>query len=85
MARHTPTLLWSLCHQVDCTQEQELCQRHNVRGYPTLLLFEDGMVVKKYSGNRQLNDLIAFVKRNFHPIGAEVEQEKMEEAKEVKY
>ena len=85
MARHTPTLLWSLCHQVDCTQEQELCQRHNVRGYPTLLLFEGGMVVKKYSGNRQLNDLIAFVKRNFHPIGAEVEQEKMEEAKEVKH
>ena len=42
------------------------------------------MVVKKYSGNRQLNDLIAFVKRNFHPIGAEVEQEKLEEAKEVK-
>ena len=42
------------------------------------------MVVKKYSGNRQLDDLIAFVKRNFHPIGVEVEQEKPEEAKEVK-
>ena len=43
------------------------------------------MVVKRYSGNRQLNDLIAFVKRNFHPVGAEVEQQKPEDAKEVEH
>ena len=43
------------------------------------------MVVKKYSGSRQLDDLIAFVKRNFHPVGAEVEQQKPEEPKEVEH
>ena len=83
--RHDSHRLCSPCHQVDCTQEQALCQTHNVRGYPTLLLFEDGMVVKKYSGSRQLDDLIAFVKRNFHPVGAEVEQQKPEEPKEVEH
>lgn len=49
---------------MDCTQNQELCQRHGVRGYPTLLLFEDGLVMEKYSGNRALDKLVKFVEKN---------------------
>jgi len=49
---------------VDCTQNQELCQRHGVRGYPTLLLFEDGLVMEKYSGNSALDKLVKFVEKN---------------------
>lgn len=49
---------------MDCTQNQELCQRNGVRGYPTLLLFEDGLVMEKYSGNRALDKLVKFVEKN---------------------
>jgi len=35
-----------------------------VRGYPTLLLFEDGLVMEKYSGNRALDKLVKFVEKN---------------------
>ncbi len=50
--------------QVDCTEEKETCQRQGVRGYPTLVLFEDGLVVTKYTGSRTLEDLSAFVTDN---------------------
>ena len=32
-----------------------------MKGYPTLLLFEDGLVREKYSGSRDLQELIKFV------------------------
>ena len=35
-----------------------------MRGYPTLLLFEDGLFMEKYSGNRALDKLIEFVEEN---------------------
>ena len=31
---------------VDCTQQQSLCQRYTVRGYPTLLFFNGGKPVR---------------------------------------
>jgi thioredoxin-like negative regulator of GroEL len=30
---------------VDCTQQNAVCQRYPVRGYPTLILFKDGQLV----------------------------------------
>lgn len=50
--------------QVDCTQEKETCQRQGVRGYPTLVLFADGLAVEKYSGSRTLDDLVTFITDN---------------------
>ena len=34
-------------------------------GYPTLLLFQDGIVVEKYSGARDLQELITFITDNY--------------------
>ena len=48
--------------KLDCTLHSSTCQRQGVKGYPTLLLFVDGEVRDKYSGNRGLEDLIEFVK-----------------------
>ncbi len=56
---------------MDCTQEKETCQQQGVRGYPTLVLFEDGLVVQKYSGSRTFEDLVTFVTDNM----AEEEEE----------
>lgn len=62
---------------MDCTKEKVTCQRHGIRGYPTLLLFEAGLVVERYSGSRTLEDLQAFVGDNI--------MEETEEEEEVQY
>ena len=38
--------------KVDCTLHSSTCQRQGVKGYPTLLLFVDGEMQSKYSGQR---------------------------------
>ncbi|XP_041468662.1 thioredoxin domain-containing protein 5-like [Lytechinus variegatus] len=50
--------------KVDCTKETEkpLCQKHDIRGYPTLLLFKDGEFVEKHSGTRTLDALENYVR-----------------------
>ena len=46
---------------VDCTKEQELCQRYGVKGYPTIKAFVGGKA-KEYQGPRETDDMIAFLK-----------------------
>jgi len=45
---------------VDCTQEQDLCSKHEVRGYPTIKYWLDGER-KDYQGGRSYDDLKKFV------------------------
>ena len=47
--------------KLDCTLNSLTCQQNGVKGYPTLLLFEDGKVREKYAGNRDLKSLMQFV------------------------
>ena len=49
--------------KLDCTVHSSTCQRQGVKGYPTLLLFVNGEQEGKYSGSRELEDLIEFVNR----------------------
>jgi len=46
--------------KVDCTQNQGLCQKYNVRGYPTVK-FIDGEKVVDYSGARTVEGFKGFV------------------------
>ncbi len=46
---------------VDCTRTKELCTRHAVRAYPTLLFFgPEGKSIFKYFGARTIEALTAF-------------------------
>ena len=47
--------------RVDCTLDRDLCSKHEVRGYPTLLLFSNGMKEEKYQGGRDFQELYAYV------------------------
>ncbi len=47
--------------KVDCTQETGTCGQLEVKGYPTLLLLVNGVLVHKYSGGRDLESLTSFI------------------------
>ncbi|XP_033121043.1 thioredoxin domain-containing protein 5-like [Anneissia japonica] len=47
--------------KVDCTVHKSTCQKYEVRGYPTLLLFKNGKNVEKYGKSRELDSLLTFV------------------------
>ena len=54
--------------KVDCTVHQSVCQKYEVRGYPTLLGFKDGAIsggdAIKYPGGRDLTSLKSWVTQN---------------------
>uniref|UniRef100_A0A3B0MH15 Protein disulfide isomerase (Thioredoxin), putative n=1 Tax=Theileria annulata TaxID=5874 RepID=A0A3B0MH15_THEAN len=54
--------------RVDCTVHQSLCSQFNVKGYPTILLFNKGEKSPKtamnYEGQRTSADILAFAKKN---------------------
>jgi protein disulfide-isomerase A6 len=45
---------------VDCTKEQDLCGKHDVKGYPTIKYWLDGER-KDFNGGRSFDDLKKFV------------------------
>lgn len=49
--------------KLDCTEFRPICKDFDVKGYPTLLWFENGKKVDKYSGPRSLDDLKAYVEQ----------------------
>lgn len=66
--------------KVDATQEQELAESYGVRGYPTLKFFRNGNPID-YSGGRQADDIVTWLKKKTGPPAADVTS--AEQAKEL--
>ncbi|CAH1995839.1 unnamed protein product [Acanthoscelides obtectus] len=63
--------------KVDCTQERKICDKFEVKGYPTLLWIENGKKIEKYKGERQHDNLKAFVEQMKQPDGVTRESEEV--------
>lgn len=49
--------------KIDCTEFRPICKDFDVKGYPTLLWFENGKKIDKYAGPRSFEDLKAYVEK----------------------
>eukprot|EP00009_Paramoeba_aestuarina_P007651 CAMPEP_0201520544 /NCGR_PEP_ID=MMETSP0161_2-20130828/11775_1 /ASSEMBLY_ACC=CAM_ASM_000251 /TAXON_ID=180227 /ORGANISM="Neoparamoeba aestuarina, Strain SoJaBio B1-5/56/2" /LENGTH=184 /DNA_ID=CAMNT_0047918953 /DNA_START=40 /DNA_END=594 /DNA_ORIENTATION=- len=71
--------------EVDCTEEEELCARFGVSGYPTLKYFTPGNPdAEDYQMGRDLDALQDFVRENLE-AGCQVEDLSNCNEKEVKF
>lgn len=52
---------------VDCTVEKEICEKHAIKGYPTLAVFRSGAEVTKYQGPREAAAIVKFMKKQAAP------------------
>jgi len=57
--------------KVDCTAQIATCSKVGVRGYPTLKLFKDGAEFQAYSGARDVDTFVKFLKEH-NVISADV-------------
>lgn len=48
--------------KVDCTAQEAICQRFDVRGYPTLKVFREGKP-SEYNGGREADAIVSFMKK----------------------
>ncbi|GAA5895299.1 hypothetical protein JCM6882_006638 [Rhodosporidiobolus microsporus] len=68
--------------QVDCAANGDLCHAHSVKYYPSIFLYVDGSFKEEFTDRRSVENLGAFVEKNY-PVGAEkLEKEKQAEEEE---
>mmetsp|Transcript_12555 Transcript_12555/g.17449 ORF Transcript_12555/g.17449 Transcript_12555/m.17449 type:complete len:457 (-) Transcript_12555:283-1653(-) len=58
--------------KVDATEESELGQKYEVRGYPTLIWFKNGKS-KEYDGGRTSDTIVSWVMKKIGPVLTEVD------------
>ena len=47
--------------EMDCTESETVCGLQGVKGYPSLMLYKDGVLSATHSGGRTLADLDEFL------------------------
>jgi protein disulfide-isomerase A1 len=48
--------------KVDCTENQDLCQKYGVQGYPTLKVFRKGET-SEYKGARKADGIVSYMQK----------------------
>ncbi|KAK9821731.1 hypothetical protein WJX81_008033 [Elliptochloris bilobata] len=56
---------------IDCTSQKKPCEDADVRGYPTLKVFQNGAEVSTYKGSRDLASLKAFIEEETYKLQSE--------------
>jgi protein disulfide-isomerase A1 len=71
---------------VDATIDQELAQKFDVKGYPTLKFFSDGTTLE-YTGGRSQDDIVSWLKKKTGPAADDIKTvddlNKLKEANDV--
>jgi thiol-disulfide isomerase/thioredoxin len=62
-----------MLRSVDCTAEfsKPFCEKHSANGYPTLILFQNGVAKPEYDGDREPGALSAYLREvleDGHPL-----------------
>ena len=50
--------------EVDVGDNMKLAGRYHVRGFPTVILFQDGREISRFSGARSYSQIIAFLEEH---------------------
>ncbi|KAG6033718.1 hypothetical protein E4U41_006823 [Claviceps citrina] len=67
--------------KVDCTEEVELCKKHNVEGYPTLKVFRGLDSVTPYNGQRKAAGIASYMVKQSLPAVSSLTKSTLEEFK----
>jgi protein disulfide isomerase family A protein 3 len=61
--------------KVDCTGDgKDSCDKHGVKGFPTLKIFKNGEVSQDYSGPRDADGIVKYMKSKAGPSSKELKQ-----------
>ncbi|CAN3376937.1 hypothetical protein DIURU_001712 [Diutina rugosa] len=60
--------------QIDCTEDEKLCQEHGIRGYPTMKVFR-GEISEDYEGPREADGIMDYMIRASLPAVSHVDNE----------
>ncbi|OAG02577.1 protein disulfide-isomerase [Paraphaeosphaeria sporulosa] len=67
--------------KVDCTEEQELCKKYGVEGYPTLKVFRGEDNIVPYTGQRKADAIVSYMTKQSLPAVSDVTKDSIDEFK----